>query len=116
MTTHKEPRANKPKAESKKDLIDKTKQERKPLFEHPADWREQIKATFTLQTTIPVSQEKFLQDNKPDFQGVKTQQQRLMSKKTELIQKIKNIDQEISKITDEKKFRIDQLKDLIKNL
>ena len=39
-----------------------------------------------------------------------------MSKKNELIQKIKNIDLEISKITDEKKFRSDQLKDLMKNL
>ena len=39
-----------------------------------------------------------------------------MSKRAELIQKIKNIDQEIAKITDEKKFRIDQLKNLMKSL
>ena len=39
-----------------------------------------------------------------------------MSKRAELIQKIKNIDQEIAKITDEKKFRIDQLKELMKSL
>jgi hypothetical protein len=39
-----------------------------------------------------------------------------MSKRAELIQKIKNIDLDIAKITDEKKFRIDQLKELMKSL
>ena len=76
MTTHQEQTVkkvnkNKPQKEPKQE---KPKQEKKPLFEHPSDWKEQIKATFNLQTTIPASQEKFLQENKPDFQGVKTQQ------------------------------------------
>ncbi len=39
-----------------------------------------------------------------------------MSKRADLIQKIKNIDLEISKIIDEKRFRIEQLKELMKTL
>lgn len=39
-----------------------------------------------------------------------------MSKRAELILKIKNIDLEISKITDEKRFRVEQLKELMKTL
>ena len=39
-----------------------------------------------------------------------------MSKRADLIQKIKNIDLDISKIIDDKKFKINQLKDLMKSL
>lgn len=51
--------------------IKKDKPTREPLFVPPANWREEVRVSTTLQTVVPQSQEKFLKENKPNFQDVK---------------------------------------------
>lgn len=46
---------------------------REPLFVPPQNWQHDVKTSFTLETAIPPSQEKFLEENKPNFNDVKAQ-------------------------------------------
>lgn len=52
MTSQEEtkPKKERQPKQEKKPQREAEKKEKKPLFEYPLDWREQIKATFTVNT------------------------------------------------------------------
>lgn len=56
---------------SQKEGENKEKVKRDPLFIAPENWQEEVKSTLSLLTAIPASQEKFLKENKPNFNDVK---------------------------------------------
>lgn len=89
---------------------------REPLFVPPQDWQQEVKKSFTLATVIPPSQEKFLQENKPNFAGVKQQQEKLKEQREKLIAQIQEINLEIKKINNETQFKLDAIKGEIKQL
>ena len=64
---------------------------REPLFVPPQDWQKEVRASLTLQTVIPPSQEKFIQENKPDFKSVKVQQDKLKEQRQKLIAQVQEI-------------------------
>ena len=54
----------------------------------PADWQAEITRSFTLNTPIPASQEKFIKEQRPNFNNVKVQQEKLREQRTKLIAQI----------------------------
>lgn len=94
----------------------KDKPAREPLFVPPANWREEVKESTTLQTTVPPSQEKFLKENKPNFQDVKKRQEILVSEQAKYKKEIQEINQQIKKINNETQFRMEEIKAEMKTL
>lgn len=69
----------------------KDKPAREPLFVPPANWREEARETTTMQTVVPPSQEKFLKENKPNFQDVKKRQEIIVTQQAKLKKEIQEI-------------------------
>ena len=87
---------------------------REPLFVPPADWQAEITRSFTLNTPIPASQEKFIKEQRPNFNNVKAQQEKLREQRTKLIAQIQEVDQRIKMINNETQFKLNAIKEEIR--
>lgn len=112
---HKKPHGKQP--ENKEQNADKKdKPVREPLFVPPANWREEVRISTTLQTAVPQSQEKFLKENKPNFLDVKKRQDIIISQQAKVKKEIQEINLKIKKINNETQFRMEEIKTEIKSL